>query len=297
MPPPSLDDQASQLATRLPPLLLAAERIAATVTGGSHGRRRSGTGETFWQFRHSQAGDPLTAIDWRQSARSQDLFVRETEWAAAQTLGLWCDNSPSMAWQSSRQWPQKNERAQLLLLALAALALKGGEKIMLLSGALPPTTGSGALSRIAAALLGDQSQTLPAPGRLPRHGDMVLVSDFLMPLEDIHTALRGLAATGASGHLLQILDPAEESLPYAGRIRFTGCEGEGQMLARRTEDLREAYQHRLTAHRDGLAAMARALGWSFATHHTDQPAQVALLALHMRLATPRNGNPSRGGRR
>lgn len=284
------EGKANQLAARLPPLLLAAERVAATITGGSHGRRRAGTGETFWQFRHSQAGDPASSIDWRQSARTQDLFVRETEWAAAQTVGVWRDGSPSMAWRSARDLPQKQERAELLVLALAALLLKGGEKIMLLSGALPPTTGGGALARLAAALLSEDIPTIPPPGRAPRHAEIVLVSDFLMPLEDIDTALRGLAATGASGHLLQVLDPAEESLPYSGRIRFSGCEGEGDMLARRAEDLRGSYERRLAAHRDGLAAMTRALGWSFATHHTHQPPQAALLALHVRLGTSRERN-------
>lgn len=283
------ENRAQDLAARLPPLLLAAERVAATVTGGTHGRRRSGTGETFWQFRHSQAGDPATAIDWRQSARSQGLFVRESEWTAAQTVGLWRDGSPSMAWRSSRELPEKRERADLLLLALGAMLLKGGEKVALLSGGLPPTTGGGALTRLATALLNDRAEVLPAPGRLPRHAEIVLISDFLMPLDVVHAALRALAAGGAMGHLVQVLDPAEETLPFAGRIRFAGCEQEGDLLVRRAEDLRGSYALKLAAHRDGLAAMARGLGWTFATHRTDQPPQTALLALHVRLATPRLG--------
>lgn len=281
------ESRAQELAARLPPLLLAAERIAATVTGGSHGRRRSGIGETFWQFRHTQPGDPAGAIDWRQSARSPGLFVRETEWAAAQSVGLWRDGSDSMAWRSGRELPEKRERAELLVLALAAMLLKGGERVALLSGALPAVSGAQALGRVARALLADPSPDLPAPGRLARNGEMVLVSDFLAPLEEIDSRLRALAAGGAAGHLLQVLDPAEESLPFAGRIRFSGCEDEGEVLVRRVEDLREPYRHRLAAHRDGLAAIARALGWSFAIHHTDQPPQAALLALHARLSMPR----------
>ncbi|MCR6633126.1 MAG: DUF58 domain-containing protein [Magnetospirillum sp.] len=283
-----LEGKAQDLAARLPPLLLAAERVAATVAGGTHGRRRSGTGETFWQFRHAQPGDPAGAIDWRQSARAEGLFVRETEWAAAQVVGLWRDGSASMAWRSSPNLPPKSERAEVLTLALAALLLKAGEKVALLSGALPPTTGGGALTRLAAALLADDAG-LPPPGRLPRHAERVLMSDFMLPLPQVEAALRALAAEGGGGHLVQVLDPAEESLPYAGRIRFLGLEDEGEMLVRRAEDVRNAYQRRLAAHRDGLAALARSLGWSFATHHTDQPPQVALLALHTRLSTPRSG--------
>lgn len=283
-----LQGAAQEIAARLPPLLLAAERVAATVAGGTHGRRRSGSGETFWQYRHAQPGDAASAIDWRQSARAQGLFVRETEWAAAQVVGLWRDGSASMAWRSSPELPEKRERAELLVLALASLLLKAGEKVALLSGALAPTTGGQALNRLALALAGDGTE-LPPPGRLPRHAERILVSDFLMPLPELAGALRALAAEGGGGHLLQVLDPAEESLPYDGRVRFAGLEDEGEMLVRRAEDMRAAYGRKLAAHRDGLAALARSLGWSFTTHHTDQPPQVPLLALHARLSTPRTG--------
>jgi uncharacterized protein (DUF58 family) len=283
---------AQELASRLPPLLVAAERVAANVAGGAHGRRRTGPGETFWQFRHSQPGDPASSIDWRQSARAQGLFVRETEWSAAQSVHLWRDASASMDWRSQPDLPTKRDRAELLLLALGALLLRGGEKVALLSGALSPTTGGGAFERLGHALLADKAG-LPGPERLGRHADVVLVSDFLMPLEQVDAAVRALAATGAVGHLVQVLDPAEESLPFAGRIRFAGLEGEGETEVRRAEDLRDAYAGRLAAHRGGLAAIARAAGWSFACHHTGTPAQVPLLALHGLLSAPRGA----GGRR
>ena len=97
-----------------------------------------------------------------------------------------------------------------------------------------------------------------------------------------------LAAAGVLGHLVQVLDPAEESLPYEGRVRFLGLEGEGELLARRAEDLRAPYVQRLADHRDGLAALARSVGWSFATHRTDQPPQHALLALYGQMAERRS---------
>jgi uncharacterized protein (DUF58 family) len=287
--PSAIELQAQGLAARLPPLLVAAERIAATVAQGVHGRRRTGPGETFWQFRRYQPGDAATTIDWRQSARSDPLFVREAEWAAAQTVWLWRDASASMSWRSSPDLPDKRERAELLLLALAALLLRGGERLALLNGGLPPTGGGGALTRLAAALLGESAKEGgdrlgPPPSR---HATLVLVGDFLQPLEDIDRQVRGLSTQGTAGHMLQVLDPAEESLPYHGRVRFIGLEGEGETLIRRAEDVRAAYAKRLAAHRAGLAAIARGAGWSFAIHHTDQPPQSALLALYAALAQPR----------
>ena len=105
--------QAEQLADRLPPLLVAAERVAATVAQGVHGRRRVGVGETFWQFRPYQPGDPTSRIDWRLSARSTQLFLRELEWEAAESVWLWSRSfSASMAYRStSRNGRPKSERA------------------------------------------------------------------------------------------------------------------------------------------------------------------------------------------
>ena len=96
---------AEALGARLPPLLVAAERVASTVAQGVHGRRRVGQGDSFWQFRRFVSGDPLARIDWRQSAKSgrgapDGWFIRETEWEAAQTVCLWRDGSASMRWRS-----------------------------------------------------------------------------------------------------------------------------------------------------------------------------------------------------
>ena len=82
----STQQQAEQLAATLPALLVAAERVAAIVAQGVHGRRRVGTGETFWQYRRHQSGDETTRIDWRRSARSAHVFIRENEWEAAESV-------------------------------------------------------------------------------------------------------------------------------------------------------------------------------------------------------------------
>ena len=76
----SLHDRAESLAGNLPDLMIAADRVAATVSQGVHGRRRVGQGETFWQFRRYQWGDPVQKIDWRRSAKSDPVYLRETEW-------------------------------------------------------------------------------------------------------------------------------------------------------------------------------------------------------------------------
>lgn len=275
----SVEFRAEELASRFPPLLVEAERVAQSVAQGVHGRRRAGSGDAFWQYRRAQPGDGAGSIDWRRSARSDHLYVRETEWAASQTVWLWLDSSRSMHWRSDTALPTKHDRARLLVLALAALLLKGGERVASLTGETAPCWGSGALGRLALALERAADASLSPPARLPRHATLVLAGDFLDSMDGIAARIEALARLGTSGHLLQVLDPAEESLPYAGRLRFLGLEGEGELETGRAEDLRQAYLERLAARRDELTALARRLGWSFATHRTDRPPAPCLLAL------------------
>ncbi len=270
---------------------MRAERVAATVAQGVHGRRRIGTGDTFWQFRHYEFGDPTQRIDWRRSAKSDALFVRETEWEAAASVWLWCDRSPSMSYRSSAALPDKGERAALLTLALAALLVRGDEHVALLGSGLHPRPGRAALNRMALALErrenGPEERahgSLPAYELLPRHGQLVLIGDLLAPLEESHGLVRRFAGRGLRGHLVQVVDPAEETLPFVGRTRFEGLEGEGRVLVRRVEAVREAYVDRLSLHRQGLEDIARAVGWDFMAHRTDQPPERALLGLYARLS-------------
>ena len=112
----------------------------------------------------------------------------------------------------------------------------------------------------------------------------MLIGDFLSPLEAVHSTIARFAATGLRGHILQVLDPAEETLPFDGRVRFEGIEDEDEILISRVETVREDYIGRLAAHRAGLQAIAQPAGWSFATHRTDRAPHTALLALYTALA-------------
>jgi uncharacterized protein (DUF58 family) len=278
--------RAEQLAATLPPLLVAAERVAATVAQGVHGRRRVGQGETFWQFRQYQTGDPVPRIDWRESAKSQRLYIRETEWEAAQSVWLWRDTSPSMDYASLKDLSTKRQRADLLTLALAALLVRGGERVALLGSGLPPSHGRAVLNRLALLVERGGGDNLPTVEPLPRYAHVVLIGDLLAPLDQVHRTVAGLAARGVRGHLLEVLDPAEETLPFTGRVRFEGLEREHPILISRVETVRDQYTDRLARHREGLATIARSTGWTFSMHRTDRPPHTALLALYNALSAP-----------
>jgi uncharacterized protein (DUF58 family) len=113
-----------------------------------------------------------------------------------------------------------------------------------------------------------------------------MVGDLLSPVDQVERVVRGYAARGVRGAMVQVLDPAEDTLPFSGRVRFHGLEGEGDTLIGRVETVREDYTGLMTQHRASLADLARAVGWSFIVHRTDRPPQTPLLALHAALAVP-----------
>lgn len=289
--------EGERLGGALPALLVAAERVAATVAPGVHGRRRVGTGDTFWQYRRYDAGDAATRIDWRRSARSDHLFVRENEWEAAQSVWLWRDGSPSMDWQSDPDLASKRDRATVLLLALSVLLTRAGEPVALLGSDGRPAVGRFARDRMVTHMMREEAATvvppdLPPAQALPRYADLVWISDFLAPIEDITRIVRHYGDRGVRGHLLQVLDPAETLLPYSGRAVFLGLEGEESLLLARVEDIRQAYRARLTALQETLGDLCRRAGWTFGVHLTSRPPQTALLALYAALGGSTRG---RGG--
>lgn len=278
---------AEEAAARFPALMIEAERIAHTVAAGLHGRRRAGPGETFWQHRAYSFGDPVNAIDWRQSARvSGRLYVRQNEWEAAAAVWIWRDPSRSLDYASSSATPTKRRRADVLATALAILLSQAGERVGLLGQQRRPFHGRGAPARFLEALAPDayeDAQSVPPVAQLAAGARVVLISDFLVEPETIASAVSAFAAAGAKGALVQVVDAAEEEFPFAGRTEFQDAESPERLTFGEAGALAGEYRARFAAHRRALEDISRRRAWSFAAHRTDRPAEAALLALFIAL--------------
>ena len=283
--PATLRARAEGLAAPLPPLLAAAEHLAATVLLGSHGRRRAGMGDEFWQYRPAHEGDEARLIDWRRSGRSDAHFVREREWQAAQSVLVWVDTAASMRFSSGRDLPTKADRARLLALALSVLLIRGGERVGLSGTALPPRSGEVQLLRMATTLSADETADYGAPesrGILP-HSRALYLSDFLGDTDPVEAALTKAADRGVKGALVQVLDPQEEAFPFDGRTIFESVGGSLRHETLKASDLRERYLERLAERKARLEMLARTTGWQVTTHHTNTAPAAALLWLYAAL--------------
>jgi uncharacterized protein (DUF58 family) len=282
--------QAHTLAATMPRLILEARRVAATVIHGLHGRRRAGPGENFWQYRRFVSGEPAGRVDWRRSARDDHLYVREQEWEAAHTVWIWPDRSPSMAFASPLVRETKLERTLVVAFALAEVLVEGGERIGI-PGLMRPTASRNVVEKMAQAIIHDPLErgSLPPSFSPSPLAEIVILSDLWSPIADVHRTIAQLSAGGAHGHVVQVVDPAEETFPYSGRIEFREPEGAGAITAGRAEAWRADYELRVERHRSEVRAETDRLGWSFTIHRTDRPASELLLRLHAQMGAGPNG--------
>jgi uncharacterized protein (DUF58 family) len=272
------------LAASMPRLILEARRVAATIIHGMHGRRRAGPGENFWQYRRFVSGEPASRVDWRRSARDDHLYVREQEWEAAHTVWIWPDRSPSMYFASPLVRDTKLYRTLVLTLALAEVLVEGGERVGI-PGLTRPTGSRNVVELMAQAIMHDRNErpSLPpdfAPSPL---AEVVLLSDLWSEIGDVRRTVTQLSGSGAHGHIVQIVDPAEETFPYWGRIEFVEPESGGRITAGRAETWRADYTARVARHRAEIRSETDRLGFSFTIHRTDRPASELLLAVHARI--------------
>jgi uncharacterized protein (DUF58 family) len=288
------------LAATMPRLILEARRIAATVIHGLHGRRRAGPGEHFWQYRRFVSGEAAASVDWRRSARDDHLYVREQEWEAAHTVWIWPDRSPSMAFASKLALEPKLDRALVVAFAIAEVLVQGGERVGI-PGLMRPTASGNVIDKMAQAIIHDRMQrtSLPPTFSPSPLSEILLLSDLWSPIPEVKQIIAQLSASGAHGHVVQIVDPAEETFPYSGRIEFVEPEGAGAVTAGRAETWRADYAQRVHKHRAEIRAETDRLGWSFLIHRSDRPSSELLLKLHGQLggdAFARHHEPVRRAR-
>src|SRR5580658_2554037 len=269
------------LAGTMPRLILEARRVAATVIHGLHGRRRAGPGENFWQYRRFISGEPASRVDWRRSARDDHLYVRELEWEAAHTVWIWPDRSSSMYFASPLVRDTKLYHTLVITLALAEILVEGGERVGV-PGLTRPTGSRNVIDMIAQAIAYDRNERTSLP------------PDFApSPLGEVRRTITQLSGGGTHGHVVQIVDPAEETFPYWGRIEFIEPESGGRITAGRAENWRADYIARVARHRAEIKSETDRLGWSFTIHRTDRPASELLLSLHMRIGAGTAHNATR----
>ena len=267
-PATDLRAEAEALARQLPGLNFKAGASEAAHIG-SAGRRRPGTGEHFWQYRRYAQEDAADRVDWRRSAKGHELFVRETELETARTVLFWCDDNPGFRWKAGGDLRTKAAEATVLMLALAILLSKDGERIGALGAGRAPSFGKRAVDRLAEELARGTGGRFPAPPRSP--ATLIVASDFYDPVAEWQARLAPLAGKCPEGILLAVSSPVEIDFPFEGRVKLHRPGAALSRIFGRAETLRETYHTRFAAQREALRDLTNRMGWRLVTHVSGQP--------------------------
>lgn len=274
--PLAIRQSAEEAASDLPALMAMAERAVTSVLHGDHAQRKAGSGEKFWQFREYTPSDRPQDIDWRQSGKTDEVYIRQKEWQTPQATIFWCNQSQSMDFST------KSRDAKVLVLALAILMTRAGEQVGMFG---VPRTGRSelALQKIGNALTDAARNPLPLPDfssyACPKNTHLVQAGDFLSPPHEIREAFKNLSAQSHGGFVIQVLDPAEIELPFTGRVMFRDPAGARRQLVNHVSSIREAYCQRIRNHIAAVESLTKECGWNYILHRTDKPAGDTLAAI------------------
>ena len=266
-------------------------RARVVVEGFWSGLHRSpfhGFSAEFTEYRQYSPGDDLRYLDWRVLARSDRFFLKKFEDETNLRCHLLVDQSRSMTYGSTGY--AKAAYAGTLAATLAHFLDAQGDAVGLLTfdeavrDYLPPRHRVGHLSRLMRAL------DRPASGRgtdvvaamvrmvelLRKRGMVVVISDFLAPVERLESALVALTAGGHELVLFEVLDPAELTFPFREPALFEDAETGREVLVD-PATVREDYHRRFEAHGRKVRDLCTNLGGSHIRLMSDQPLELALL--------------------
>lgn len=255
----------------LPAIMMDARRAASSIVMGEHGKRRAGLGDAFWQHREWTNGESIRQVDWRRSARSDKLFVRERERQVPALLQVWCDSRAGMDWTSDPQTPTKAQRGLVMGLALAIATRAGGERVCAL-GIGTPMGNELAFAR----LLDEAGKSVP---RQFQAGQVLLISDGLECAEV--WAQRAKQIGGARAQLIVVLiaDRAEQDFPFQGRVAFSASPTDTPLIIGRAQGAQSGYVAAYRQHLDDVQNAIRSGGGHVFTHVTANPTVPTLLQL------------------
>lgn len=275
--------KAKEQADKLPDILAQAKQIAHSIMAGWHGRKQAGDGDVFWQFRAYNQQESTKYIDWRRSAKDNALTIKEQEWQAAISFWLWADNSTSMHFRSKAAPFLKQEKALILILALAEILARSGERVGYPS--ISKAQASKKSAEIIAARLQQEKPTNPMPplDKISNGSNFIIASDFLLPIDKISDMINKLASRNITGMFIHIIDPAEINFPFAGHTEFSDMQGDNKIIFGRAQNIKQEYEKLFTKHKQQIENLCKKVGWFYIAHQTNESTQNSLIKAHTML--------------
>ena len=228
---------------------------------------RSGTGHNFWEFRSYSYGENARRIDWRQSARGDAALVREQEAEEPNRVFLYVDPGTTMHYNSRGNIPTKLYAARRMVLAITSLLLRGGAQVDVL---FHPRQSAQRLDSLARDLQIQSTDITKRPMPNNIHGAVIFCGDFHHGKDTWTSIIQPLAAKGIKGYCIQMLDPAEVTLPFYGATELQSMTDDNVVYLPNADSARPYYQQRLNDEQKKLKSYCQSIDWLWHTATTEQ---------------------------
>ncbi len=262
--------------------LIAHKKVSSIYVGG----RRSichGRGIEAFDHREYYPGDDFRAIDWKLYGRTEKLYIRRFEEERNLTLHILIDSSTSMDFSTGSM--RKFDYAGGIAAGFAYIATRRYEKFGTafyadkLREILQSKKGKMHFFRMVDLLNNiSLSGTTNLETCITQYTSMiksksfiVVVSDFLEPIESLGNGIYRIAKYAKDAILVQILDPGEIDLRWNDEIRFEDMETTNFERTYISPNFRNEYRKRLQDHIFNIQRICDSAGIEFFSFRTDTP--------------------------
>ena len=268
---------------RIRSLELRARVVMEGFAKGLHRSLQHGFSAEFSEYRQYVMGDDPRFIDWKVMARSDRCYVKKFEEETNLRCQLLLDASASMSYAHAG-W-SKLDYATTLAATMALFLREQGdaagvtlfdEKVL---EHLPAQARAGQWHALLLHLQKAHATTQGAGTRFPlrslgemirRRALLVMLSDFLVPLDELERDLGLLTAMQHDVVIFQIMDPAELDFPFEDPGAFTDAES-GRKILLEPAAVKKSYLAKLQAHLDRLRRLCERHGVEYRLIRTDRP--------------------------
>ena len=221
------------------------------------------SGIEFSDLRQYVTSDDASRIDWKNSAKSQDLFVKEYEEEKDMDVFIVLDASESMMFGTTEK--MKSEYSAIVAAAIAyastdagidvGFAIFGDDEVF-----MTPDGGDTQYQRILHEVAkfdnygGDfnlEHALNSVIGQIKENTALFIISDFIQPKGEWKSKM--LVANEKFRHVMNVMvkDLRDYKLPDSGNMRFEDISGESQLVVN-TSKMREDYNEEAQKREDRI---------------------------------------------
>ena len=276
----SLFSSSEKIANLLPSLLSHSSILLKNIYIGLHSTRFAGKGENFWQFKEYTQGESVLNIDWRKSASSQKILVKQNEKELSKTIYLYFDRSNSMNYKSKSVNYNKFFFSALLTITLCKLFSGNKEKVFIFNSENKPINCSTNINNFNKSfLLNKKQHSFPKINHFKDKSLCIFFSDFLFDSAELKSLLAKFKKKEIQGYIIQVLDPMEVNFKLSSTSLLNDLETNENIIFDKDKDIESEYSKKLKDLENNLKNIASYSNWKYYRFSTDNDVSKFLISL------------------